>query len=508
MIGRRGSPRAGGRLSALDGSFLRLESPHTHMHVGWSAIFSPPAEGPRPTIEALRARAASRLDQVRWCRWRLQPAPLGLTEPRWVEDERFDLHAHVLAACGPDERVGPGAFGALRDAVLSQPLDRARPPWQIWLVPLLDDGRVGIVGKIHHSLVDGMAALQIAGLVSDEPPEARRADAILPAPAGASTAGWAVDQLARTVTDGLGLARATATASLRPASTVRGALQAADRVLRAAREDVLPGAPDSPLNAPIGARRSLVGYRARRPEVRAARSAGGTINDIGLAVVAGALRALSLRAGEPPHAPLKAMVPVSMRGVGEFGPGNRISMVNLRLPVHLATPHDRLARVREQTQRLKSGDRAEATETLYAAGGLLPAPLRGPVVSAMASARTFNLTISQSPGPRELSVLGCPMEELYSVVPITQGHALAIGMVRFNQELFFGCYADPDAFPRVAELPELLEAEMRALGDVLPGRGRQRAARAPSRGRDRRRVHAAVASTNGFDGADGHAGQA
>jgi hypothetical protein len=160
------------------------------------------------------------------------------------------------------------------------------------------------------------------------------------------------------------------------------------------------------------------------------------------------------------------MVPVSMRGVGEFGPGNRISMVNLELPVDLATPRERLARVRAQTQRLKSGDRAEANELLYAAAGILPPPLRGPVVHAMASPRTFNLTISQSPGPRQLSVLGCEMEELYSVVPIAEGHALAIGMVRFNQELFFGCYADPDAFPGVTRLPALLDAEMRTLGDL------------------------------------------
>jgi WS/DGAT/MGAT family acyltransferase len=278
------------------------------------------------------------------------------------------------------------------------------------------------------------------------------------------------------VSDGVGLARATATASIRPASTVRGALQGANRVVRAAREEIIPRAPSSSLNTPIGARRSLVGYHARRPEVRAARSAGGTINDIGLAVVAGALRALAASEGERPQAPLKAMVPVNMRGVGESGPGNRISMVNLDLPVHLGTPQHRLARVRAQTHELKTSDRAQATEALYAAGGILPAPLRGPVVSAMASPRAFNLTISQSPCPRQLAMLGCPMEEIYSVVPISRGHALAIGMVRFNQELFFGCYSDPDAFPSVTRLPALLEAEMRALGTVTPAAERRPAA--------------------------------
>jgi hypothetical protein len=215
---------------------------------------------------------------------------------------------------------------------------------------------------------------------------------------------------------------------------------------------------------PIGARRSLVGYHAGRSEVRAARGAGGTINDIGLAVVAGALRALALREGDPPRSPLKAMVPVSMRRVGESGPGNKIAMVNLELPIDVASRGERLERVRAQTQRLKTGDRAQATEALYAASGLLPAPLRSAVVKAMASPRTFNLTISQSPAPREFSLLGCEVKEVYSVVPIAQGHALAIGMIRFRQELFFGCYADPDAFPSVTELPALLESEMRGLG--------------------------------------------
>ncbi len=276
--------------------------------------------------------------------------------------------------------------------------------------------------------------------------------------------GWALDTMTRTVTDGLELAWATAAASTRPASTIREASRSSGRVLRAARREIIPRAPRNSLNVPIGARRSLVGYHARRPEVRAARSAGGTMNDTGLTVVAGALRALASAEGAPPLSPLKVMVPVSMRGVRELGPGNRISMVNLDLPVDLATPHERLARVRAQTEQLKSSDRAQATEALYVAGSVLPAPLRGPVVNALASPRTYNLTISQSPGPRQLAVLGCEMEEIYSVVPIAQGHALAIGPVRFKQELFFGCYADPDAFPRVAELPALLAAEMRALG--------------------------------------------
>jgi hypothetical protein len=160
------------------------------------------------------------------------------------------------------------------------------------------------------------------------------------------------------------------------------------------------------------------------------------------------------------------MVPVSMRAAGEAGPGNQISMVYIQLPVHLQTPVQRLDAVRAEMQRLKDSGRAEGTETLYAIGSLLPAPLRSTMVKALASPRVFNLTISQSPGPRgDLRVLGCEMDEVYSVVPISEQHSLAIGMVRYRRELFIGCYADPVALPECSDLPALLDAELHALAE-------------------------------------------
>jgi diacylglycerol O-acyltransferase len=450
------------RLSPLDGSFLRLDSPEAHMHVGWSGVFAAPGHRQRPTLQALRERVLGRLDDVPWCRWRLQSAPLGLSEPSWIDDPYFDLGAHVMALSEPYERVSYDDFAALRDQVLSQPLDRSRPPWQIFLIPTLEDGRVGMIGKIHHALVDGIAALQIVSLVADADPDARSQPAGAWQPAGRqSPVGWAIDGLSQTAGDGLRLLRA----ATRPARSARAVLRGARRVALAAREDLLAPAPASALNGPIGARRSLVGYHAPRTIVRAARSSGGTPNDIGLTAVAGALRALALRRGDPPAAPLKAMVPVSMRRANETGPGNRIAMVFIQLPVNLPTPRERLDWVRAETARLKGSGRAEGTQTVYGAAGLVPAPLRSPLAKVMASPRLFNLTISQSPAPRgPLYMLGCELQEVFSVVPITQGHALAIGLVRYRQELFFGCYADPDALPEVRELPALLQTEMHALG--------------------------------------------
>lgn len=459
-----------GRLSAMDGAFLRLESADAHMHVGWSGVFATPDESRRPTIEALRARVSQRLDDVTWCRWRLEAAPLGLSDPHWVEDQDFDIDVHVQALGKPDEPMSYAAFAELRDALLSQPLDRSRALWQMFLVPRLEDGRIGLIGKIHHALVDGIAALQIVGLIADAPlVSASQAVVDWQPDRERGPLGWALEELTHTTEQGLGVLRAAAGAVAHPQAGARGVLTRAGRVLQAAREDILPRAPDSLFNVPIGPRRALVGYHATRDEVRAARGGGGTINDVGLAVVAGALRTLGQERGAPPRAPLKAMVPVSMRRADEAGPGNRIAMVAIELPVHLASAAERLQYVRSGTRRLKDSGRAEGTYTLMRAGALVPPFLRSPLARGMASPRVFNLTVSQSPAPRDaLHMLGCEMQEVYSVVPIADRHALAIGMVRYRRELFFGCYADPDALPEIHDLPALLEAEMHDLGQLGP----------------------------------------
>jgi diacylglycerol O-acyltransferase len=285
-------------------------------------------------------------------------------------------------------------------------------------------------------------------------------------------AGWTLDAITRTFGDGVGALRAGANAATHAPAAIASAVRDARRLVGAAAEEVLSPAPPSALNAPIGASRILVGYHAGRDELRAARRGGGTLNDVGLAAVAGAVRALLQRAGDPPPAePLKAMVPVSMRRPGDTAAGNQISMITIALPVHLESAVERLDWVRKQTKRLKQTDRPAGTQKLYQAAGLLPPLLRSPAAKSMATPRQYNLTVSQSPAPRgSLYLLGCQLEEVYSVVPIVQGHALAIGMVRYRQELFFGCYADPDALPDAHRLPALIEAEMQQLGRAATSR--------------------------------------
>ena len=360
----------GRRLSPVDGSFLRLETPQSHMHVGFSAVFAAPSGRARPSVEALRDRAAGRLHEVAWCRWRLDPAPLGLSEPRWIDDAQFDLAAHIVALTRPDDRVSHASFEALRSTVLSAPLDRSRPLWQIFLVPQLEDGRIGMVGKIHHALVDGLAALQIVNLVLDPEPDVASERPVAWQPRGRpGRVSWTLDAITRTFADGVGALRAGATAATHPPAAIASVLRDARRVVDAAAEEVLSPAPPSALNVAIGARRILVGYHAGRDELRTARRAGGTLNDVGLAAVAGAVRALLQRAGEsPPPEPLKAMVPVSMRRLGDTASGNQISMITIALPVHLDSA-SRAAGLGARTDQAPQADRPSGRHAEALPGG-------------------------------------------------------------------------------------------------------------------------------------------
>jgi WS/DGAT/MGAT family acyltransferase len=229
-------------------------------------------------------------------------------------------------------------------------------------------------------------------------------------------------------------------------------------------DDLLPRAPDSQLNVRLGSRRILMGYKAALADLQASRGdRGATLNDVGLAVVTGALRRLALQDGQP-VGPLKAMVPVDMRRRDERGAmGNHVSMVAVWLPLQLPSPAARLELVRSQTERFKRAGRPTGTQALLTATGLLPFAIRGVLIRA-ASSRAFNLTISNVRGPgAALSVLGAQIDEIYPVVPIAEQNTLSIGMLSYQDHMYFGGFADPEALPDATGLPDLLAAEVRAL---------------------------------------------
>jgi diacylglycerol O-acyltransferase / wax synthase len=454
----------GDRLTAVDASFLQLESGSAHMHVAWSAILRPFDDAPRPSIDALRERISARLAWVPRCRQRLLCAPLGLDEPRWVDDSEFDIARHVVQHGDADEAISYERFAAIRDTLLSSPLDRARPLWQIALIPRLSDGRAAVVGRVHHAMADGAAALQVAMLTLDVDGSPDAPPVPWQAAAPPNSLQRALDPFVHGAERTSRAARDVARACEHPRTAARGALRDLGRMAQALAEDLLPSAPQSPLNRPLGPRRTLVQHRVSLEQLsEITRGTASTRNDAGLAAVAGALRALAREQGVPAE-PLKALVPVNVRRAHEYGAlGNRVSMTSVWLPLQLSTPGARLEHVHEQTARFKRSARSEGAESVMSGLSLLPSALRAPVLRAVAPGR-FNLTISSVPGPRSaLFIQGARLEEIYPVIPMAEEQMLSIGMLAYNGHLQFGLYSDPDALPQATRLAELIDDELRAL---------------------------------------------
>ncbi len=345
-------------------------------------------------------------------------------------------------------------------------------------MPRLADGRFGVIGRVHHAMADGAAALQIALLTIDiEGHDDAGAPAPWQAEAPPTTLQRALDPFVHSAELCSGAARDVARAVAHPRATATDALRDAGRLVNALSQDLLPHAPASGLNRPLGPRRTLVQHRVALDDVRAvSRGVPGTRNDVGLAVIAGALRALAIEQDRPPE-PLKAMVPVNMRRAHDAATlGNCVSVTSVWLPLQLASPAARLDHIRRQTARFKDSARPQGAQTLIGGFGLLPSALRAPVLRAVQPGR-FNLTMSSVPGPpTALFMHGMRLDELYPVIPIAPDQTLSVGTLPYEGHLYFGLYADPDGLPEAKRLAVLIDAELRALGS---SRGDAHAARPP-----------------------------
>jgi diacylglycerol O-acyltransferase / wax synthase len=451
------------RLSPLDASFLRVESPTAHMHVGWLSHLELPPGEQAFDVDRLARTLASRLHLTPRFRQIVTPTPLGLGEPTWTDDPRFDLRRHIYVAAS-------GSHAArLADDFLSRPLPRDRPLWSLLVVPRTEPGRAALIGKVHHAMVDGVAAVELGILLFDvEPdPPAQDAPAWRPQAArGAIPRAW----------EALG---ASAQGNLRAAGSVARRVTAARDAVRAAESggraalslagDVLHPAPPSSLNPPIGPRRALRTQRLPMADLEALKQAHGVkLNDVVLTVAAGALRQLAMMRGEEPD-DLRVMVPVSTRVDGEEG-GNRITFCFVRLPTSVADPLARLRQTRATTVDMK-GDVA-GSDLLLRSLGHLPAPLKTATAKLAASPRLYNLTISNVPGPRmPLYAAGARVESVFPVIPLSDGHALSFGALSYDGGMHFTAYADPAALPEVDALPSLLSS---ALLDLVEASRRRR----------------------------------
>jgi WS/DGAT/MGAT family acyltransferase len=455
------------RLTPLDASFLYLEESTTPMHVGGVAIFAAPPEGfdHARLVELISERIAF----VPRYRQRIKPVPGRLANPVWVDDEQFDVNYHVRRSALPR----PGTDEQLHELVArvqSRRLDRDRPLWEVYLVEGLSGGRFSIITKTHHAMVDGVSAVDLSQVILDVTPEPRESprDSWRPAaePSLIELVAGAVADLARkpsglidTARAGLSDVRATAGRLLGTAGGLAAAARAAARP-----------APSSPLNANIGeARRFATAATELDAYKRIRKVHGGTVNDVVLATVAGALRAWLLTRGEavPSRAVVRALVPVSVRTAEQSGTlGNRVSSYLVDLPVGEPSPVLRLQQVSYAMRAHKDSGQAVGAEALVGLAGFSPPTLHalGARVTSGLSRRLFNLVVTNVPGPQfPLYADGARMLAAYPVVPLAKGQALSLGATSYDGGLFYGLYADRVAMPDLDVVGECLEDSLAEL---------------------------------------------
>ena len=449
------------RLSSLDASFLYLESPTTAMHVGTVAVFEEPADG--FDHDRLVQLIGERIAYVPRYRQRLRAIPGRIANPVWVDDESFDISYHVRRSALP-RPGGPHQLAEFVARVQSRRLDRTRPLWEAYLVEGLAGDRFAVVTKAHQAMVDGVAAVDIAQVIvdssprpSDAPPDTWRA---APEPSWPELLAGAVadtvrrpGELVDTVRTGLGDLRSTA-------GRVAGGVLAVART-------TARSAPSSTLNGPVGEHRRYATVDTELDDFRAVHKVhGGSVNDVVLATVAGALREFLLSRGEPLSraAVVRALVPMSVQPeVGEDEPpagvGARLLSVLVDLPVGEPSAVMRLHQTAYQTAAHADSGRAVRAETLAGVAGFAPPTLHslGARLAGSLSQRMFNLTITNVPGPQEtLYADGARMVAVYPVTPLTKGQALSVSTTSYDGGVYFGLNADRDLLPDLEVLAELV----------------------------------------------------
>jgi WS/DGAT/MGAT family acyltransferase len=456
-------------LSPLDASFLFAEHRTAAMHVGAVMTFAPPADGPFDP-DAFAELIGRRLALVPQYRRKLREVPGGLGMPVWVDDPDFDLAFHVRRSALP----APGTEDVLRELVgrlLSSQLDRSRPLWEVYVVEGLDnngaDGGFAVVTKTHHAMVDGMASMDIGTALLDltSTPRETPADDWRPAPEpspfalAADAAGEALRR-PRLVLDRAGRAAGDLPAAV---ATVGRAVQQ----MMATGRSMAPVRPVRPLNGLTGQQRRYGMVRTSLADHRAVRRRhGGTVNDVVLAVVAGGLRRWMLERDDALPEAVRALVPVSVRARARTScsePGNRISACLLDLPVGEPDPAARLAAVQEAMAVQKRDGHAAGTTSLLELASLAP-PLvygLGARLASQYSSRFYNVLVTNVPGPpRPLYAMGARMLDMFPVVPLAGGQAVAIGVTTYDGVVHYGLTADRDAAPDVDRLAVALSSSL------------------------------------------------
>lgn len=445
------------RLSFLDNTFLAMEGVNNPMHVGATLVFAP---GDLETaaggidIEPIRRFIGNRLQYVPRYRQRLEWIPVE-GHPVWVDDAAFDLGYHVrhIALPRPGDDV---QLRTLAGSLLGRSLDRTRPLWEIWVVEGLADGGFALVSKVHHCMVDGIGGVDLLKvLLSPEPTDdVGVTEEFSPRPAPSRSQLFA-DEVARRIRaprHAMQGARKLVDESRHMGDELRQRLMS---MTASARSGWFSRASATPLNHKIGPNRRVDFLHTSLDEVKAVKNAhGGTVNDVVITAVAGAVRSFlsEERDHDPAGLDFRAMVPVSTRGEWPLtDSANAVTMWLVDLPIGEPDPIARYLRIRERTDHLKETGQATGAALLTQTASFTPATVLSVAARvAAATARPFNMTVTNVPGPQiPLFLLGSQLRHIYPVVPLWVNHGIGVALFSYDGALDWGIMADWDTVPDI-----------------------------------------------------------
>jgi len=447
------------RLRGLDSAFLYLETPTNHLHMAWAAVLDTRTTPGAASVGALSGLIRERLDRLPALRKRLADPRLGYTQPDWI-DVDVDPVEHCTVHTSAD-------LEAVAADVLSTPLDRRRPLWELHIVEGLPAARTGMIMKVHHALLDGPsgAELMVQLLDLDRRPRRGRAPAT-PLHVDAQPSRAELQRVARRRA-GRGAERAAA--ELRNAIDVLGATRRWDREHPDAPTTGYLAAPPTPFGRPITARRSVCFTAMSLDDVDRVRHGGdSTVNDVVLAITGGALRRYLMRRSALPDSSLLALVPVSARDPRSKSGGNQTSGFITTLSTDIADPRERLAEITRVTQAMKARHDETAAGSLVGLLDVVP-PRTGQQLARLASRlritsgsrRPFNVVVSNVHGPdTPFYCNGALVETAHPIGPITDGSALNVTVVSYRRNLAFGLVGCPGVVADLDWLRDDFDAEI------------------------------------------------
>ena len=456
-------------LTASDNTFLELENAGAHQHIAATSVFDvgtlrTPSGG--IDIERIRAYVDSRLHLIPRYRQRLSYVPVG-RQPVWVDDEHFNLAFHVRHTSLP--RPGtPEQLKSLAGRIQSQHLDRAKPLWEFWVVEGLEDGeRFAVIQKSHHCMIDGMSGVDLLAVLLSPVAAAtfERGPRFVPraaptAPALALAEVWR--GVSAPVTAMFGLSSRLGD----PAGVMRDVVDGVEGLAETLTSSAIT-ASKTPWNRRIGPHRRFEWLRLELAEVKRIKNVlGGTINDVVLATVTGAVRHFLLQRGvDPDELRIRANVPVSVRGSDEAGSlGNRIALWMTDLPVDEEDALARLGRIRITTHRLKESKQALGAQVLASVSDMTTWRLLATAARLSMRSRPFNLVVTNVPGPQlELYLLDAPMREIYPMVNLLENQGLGVALFSYAGTLHWGVVSDWDLVPDLEDFVKMIEESFREL---------------------------------------------